>query len=82
MKNFDQLAAGDVIDVIYTEHLTVRVGTAGCDVDVGRGRFDDRQPWREAGRDVRERTETKATITAIDKARGVAVLTVQDGGTF
>ena len=34
------------------------------------------------GATYRERTETKATITAIDKTKGIATLTTQDGSTY
>jgi hypothetical protein len=82
VKNFDQLAAGDVIDVIYTEHLTVRVEPPGAMSTSAGAALTTGNPGEKPGGTYGERTETKATITAIDKARGVAVLTVQDGGTF
>ena len=82
VKNFDQLAAGDVIDVIYTEQLTVQVEPPGAMTTSSETSLTTGNPGEKPGGAYGERTETKATITAIDKAGGFVTLTGQDGFTF
>jgi len=81
VKNFDQLAAGDVIDVTYTGHLTVHVEPPGEMSSTTENTLTTGNPGEKPGGTYEERTETKATITAIDKTRGTVTLTGQDGVT-
>jgi len=82
VKNFDQLAAGDVIDVIYIDRLTVRVEPPGAMSTSSETSTSTAAPGQKPGASYGERTETKATITAIDKAKGTATLTGPEGGTW
>jgi hypothetical protein len=82
VKNFDQLAAGDVINVVYTEQLMVHVEPPGSMSTSSQTSMSTASPGEKPGGTYGESVETKATITAIDKAKGIATLTGQDGGTF
>ena len=80
--NFPQLQVGDVIDVVYAENLSVHVEPAGAPSTTTEATTSTAPPGEKPGATYSQRTETKATITAIDKANGTATLQTQDGGTF
>ena len=82
VKNFDRLAAGDVIDVVYTEQLTIRVEPPGAMTTSSGATLTTANPGEKPAGSYTETMETKATITAIDKANGTATLTGQGGTTF
>ena len=82
VKNFDQLAVGDVIDVVYTDHLSVRVEPPGAMTTTTGTSLSTANPGEKPGGSYAETTETKATISAIDKTKGTATLTGQDGSTM
>lgn len=82
VKNFDQLAAGDVINVVYTEQLMVRVEPPGSMSTSEQSTMTTAKPGEKPGGTYGESVETKATISAIDKTKGIATLTAQDGSTF
>lgn len=82
VKNFDQLAAGDVINVTYTEQLAIRVEPAGELSSSSTSDMTTAAAGEKPGGTYTEMAETRATITAIDKAKGTATLTDQDGATF
>lgn len=81
VKNFDQLAAGDVIDIVYVNRLSIRVEPPGEQSSSEGATMTTTAPGEKPGGTYVERAETKATITAIDKANGTATLTGQDGST-
>ena|SRR5580765_5970981 len=82
VKNFDQLVAGDVIDVVYTEKVTVDVEAPGAMTTTSGSTLTTANPGEKPGGSYGETTETKATITAIDKTGGFVTLTGQDGSTM
>jgi len=82
VKNFDQLAAGDVINVTYTEQLSIRVEPAGELSSSSSSDMTTAAAGDKPGGTYTELAETRATITAIDKTKGTATLTDQDGSTF
>jgi len=82
VKNFDQLAAGDVINVTYTEQLAIRVEPAGDLSSSSTSEMTTAAAGEKPGGTYTEMEETRATITAIDKTKGTATLTDQDGATF
>jgi hypothetical protein len=82
VKNFDHLKAGDVINVVYTERLTVRVEPAGAMSTTAQATETTAQPGQKPGGAYGETVETKATIAAIDTTNGTATLTGPDGGSY
>ena len=82
VKNFDRLKAGDVINVVYTEQLTVHVEPAGAMSTTAQATESTAQPGQKPGGAYGESVQTKATIAAIDKEKGTATLTGQDGGSY
>ena len=82
VKNFDQLAAGDVINVTYTEQLAIRVEPAGELSTSSTSEMTTAAAGQKPGGTYTELVESRATITAIDKTKGTATLSDQDGSTF
>ena len=82
VTNFDQLAVGDVINVTYTEQLSIRVEPPGDLSTKSESNMTTAAAGEKPGATYTELEETRATITAIDKAKGTATLTDQDGSTF
>ena len=82
VKNFDQLAAGDVINVTYTENLSIRVEPPGELSSSSTSDMTTAAAGEKPGGTYTELEETRATISAIDKTKGTATLTDQDGATF
>ena len=82
VKNFDQLAAGDLIDIVYTSVLSIRVEPPGEMTTSASGTMTTASPGEQPHGSYSEKLETKATITAIDKAAGTATLTGPAGNTL
>ena len=82
VKNFDQLAVGDVINVTYTEQLSIKVEPPGDLSTTSESNMTTAAAGEKPGGTYTELEETRATITAIDKTKGTATLTDQDGSTF
>ena len=82
VKNFDQLAAGDVINVVYVDQLLIHVEPAGSMSTSAQSTMTTGNPGEKPGGTYSESVQTKATITAIDKTNGTATLTEQDGSTL
>ena len=82
VKNFDKLKAGDVINVVYTEQLTIHVEPPGAMSTTAQATETTAQPGEKPGGMYGESVETKATIAAIDKADGSATLVGQEGDTL
>jgi hypothetical protein len=77
MKNFDQLAVGDVVTATYTEAVAWQVRAAGQD---GPGASDAAsvtaaKPGEKPSVEGRAVTTITATITGIDTAAGTVTLT-------
>ena len=82
VKNFAQIKASDVVKITYTEKLTIHVeapGTADVTTEKMTGAA---KPGEKPSGSVTERTAYKATITAIDKAKGTATLKSPEGREF
>jgi hypothetical protein len=82
VKNFPQLEVGDVINIVYTENLSVQVEPPGTPSTTAEATATTAPLGEKPAGTVTTRTETKATITAIDKTKGIATLQTQDGNTF
>jgi hypothetical protein len=82
VKNFDQLKAGDVINVVYVEQLMIHVEPPGELSTSAQATESTAQPGEKPGGMYGESYQTKATIAAIDKANGTATLTGQGGDTL
>jgi hypothetical protein len=82
VKNFDQMAAGDVINATYIDKLTIRVEPAGNASTSTGETMSTANPGEKPGLAYRQYAETKATIVAIDKAKGTASLVEAAGDTL
>lgn len=83
VKNFAQIKVGDLVKVRYTEQLTIHVepagGTAEMTTESSTGAA---KLGAKPAASMSERTQYKATIQAIDKAKGTATLKGYDGEEF
>jgi len=82
VKNFDQLAAGDVIDTRYIDKLTVRVEPAGAMSASTSSSMTTAKPGDKPGVTAQSTSETKTTIAAIDTTAGTATLTGPAGNSM
>ena len=74
VKTLGQLKRGDKIKAVYTENLSITVATGGTtDLTVEHNR-SDAKPGTTPGMSVVERATYRATISAIDLAKGTAML--------
>jgi hypothetical protein len=82
VKNFAQIAVGDMVEITYTEKLTITVEPAGAAESTSETMTAAAKPGEKPAGSVTERTQYKATITAIDKTAGTATLKGYDGDEF
>ena len=82
IKNFAQIKVGDLLEVSYTERLTITVEAAGNAEMTTESSTGAAKLGEMPSGSVTERTEYKATITAINKANGTATLKGYDGEEF
>lgn len=82
VKNFAQLKAGDVIDVVYVEHLSVDVEPPGATSTSSGSTMSSAKPGEKPGMVAGQVTETRASIAAIDTVMGTATLQTADGNHF
>jgi hypothetical protein len=82
VKNFDQLAAGDLIDVVYTDKLSIRVEPPGEMTSSDATTMKTANPGEKPAGSIGQTSETTATITEIDTTLGTATLTDQVGNAF
>jgi hypothetical protein len=82
VKNFAQLKVGDEVKSVYTESFTIHVEGSG-EVETTTETMTSRaKPGEMPAASVTERTTAKATIKAIDKAKGTATLQPLNGEPF
>jgi hypothetical protein len=79
VKNFAQIKVGDVVKATYTEKLTVMAEAPGSPSVTHETTGGAAKAGAKPAASVTERTQVKATITAIDKAAGTATLKGMDG---
>ena len=82
VKNFDQLAAGDVMDVVYVDKLTITVEPAGTSGSSASITTSTANPGEKPAGTYSEKSEVRATITAIDTTAGTVTMTAADGTTL
>lgn len=82
VKNFAQIAVGDIVEVTYTEKLTITVEPPGTAESTTETMTGAAKPGEKPAASVTERTRYKASITAIDKAAGTATLKGYEGHEF
>jgi hypothetical protein len=82
VKNFAQIAVGDMVEITYTEKLTITVEPAGAAESTTETMTASAKPGEMPSGSVTERMQYKATISAIDKAAGTATLKGYDGMEF
>lgn len=82
VKNFAQLKVGDEVKTTYTETLTIHVEGAGEPEATSETMTSRAKEGEKPGGSIMERTTVKATIKAIDKAKGTATLQTMSGEHF
>jgi len=82
VKNFAQIKVGDLVKVTYTERLTIHVEAPGTPEMVEETMTGAAKLGEKPSGSMTERTQYKATITAIDKKLGTATLKGYDGEEF
>jgi hypothetical protein len=70
---------GDVVEVTYTEKLTITVEPAGSPESTTETMTAAAKPGEKPAGSMTQRTQYKASITAIDKAAGTATLKGYEG---
>jgi hypothetical protein len=82
VKNFAQLRVGDEVQTTYKESLTIHVEGSG-DAEMTSETMTARaKEGEKPSGSIMERTTAKATIKAIDKAKGTATLQTMSGEQF
>ena len=82
IKNFDQLAAGDVMDVVYVDKLTITVEPPSAPGAAASVTTSTANPGEKPAGTYSEKSEIRATITAIDSTMGTVTMTATDGSTL
>jgi len=82
VKNFAQIVVGDVVELTYTERLTITVEPKGTAEMTSESMEASAKQGEKPAASVTERTQYKATITAIDKTAGTATLKGYEGDEF
>lgn len=82
VKNFAQLKVGDEVKSVYTESFTIHVEGSGDVEATTETMTSQAKPGDMPAASITERTTAKATITAIDKAKGTATLQPLNGELF
>ena len=79
VKNFAQIKVKDVVKATYTEKLTIMAEAPGAPEVSHETMAGAAELGQKPSASVTERTQVKATITAIDKTAGTATLKGMDG---
>jgi len=74
IKNFAQIAAGDVVKVKYTETLTVHVEEKGVPATAVESATGTAKPGQKPKGEMTQKMKASATIMAIDKTKGSVTL--------
>jgi hypothetical protein len=82
VKNFAQLAVGDVVQTKYTETLTIHIEGAGEPEATNETMTSQAHPGEKPAASIIDRTTAKAVIKAIDKVKGTATLQTVSGEHF
>lgn len=82
VKNFAQLKVGDEVKTTYTESFTIHVEGAGEAEATTETMTSQAKPGESPAASITERTTAKATIKAIDKAKGTVTLQPMSGELF
>lgn len=82
VKNFAQIKVGDLVRITYTQKLTVTVQPAGSPEVIEETTTAAARPGEKPAGSITERTEYRATITAIDRKAGTATLKGIEGEEF
>lgn len=82
VKNFAQIAKGDLVKMSYTEKLTVHVEPAGAPEVSEETTLGTAKPGEKPKASVTQVTEYKATILSIDKEKGTVMLKGMDGAEY
>ena len=79
VKNFAQIAKGDMVKVTYTETLEIMVGGPGEPAMTQETSTSQAKPGEKPSAGVIQKTSYQATITAIDTTAKTATLKGSDG---
>jgi hypothetical protein len=82
VKNFAQLKVGDEVKSTYTESFTIHVEGSGEPEATSETMTSHAKPGEMPAASITERATAKATIKAIDKAKGTATLQTLSGEEF
>jgi len=82
VKNFEQIAHGDMVKTRYTETVTIQVQPGGTPGSSSEKRESGASPGESPAGTVSQKTHFSATITAIDKASGTVTLKDEKGESF
>jgi len=82
VKNFAQIKKGDVVTVAYTEKLTIHVEPAGAAGSSAEAVTATAKAGQKPAAAVAAKVQYKASITAIDKSKGTAMLKGEGGKEF
>ncbi|HEY6866475.1 MAG TPA: hypothetical protein VI792_04405 [Candidatus Eisenbacteria bacterium] len=82
VKNFAQIAKGDVVKITYTEKLTIHVEPAGGPGTSAEATTATAKEGAKPSMSASAKIQYKASITAIDKEKGTVTLKGDDGREF
>jgi hypothetical protein len=82
VKNFGQIAVGNIVKAKYTETLTIRVEEAGSPGVTAETTTSEAKMGDMPKGVVTDKTEVSATITAINKEAGTVTLKGMQGDEF
>ena len=82
VKNFAQLKVGDEVKSVFTETFTIHVEGSGEPEATTETMTSRAKPGEMPAASITERATAKATIKAIDKAKGTATLQTLNGEEF
>lgn len=82
VKNFDQIKERDVVKVAYTQTVNITVTDAGAAEVAQDTSSANAESEAKPGESASKVTQYKATITALDKSKGIASLKGSDGADF
>src|SRR5262245_24536289 len=82
VKNFAQLKVGDEVQTTYSESFTIHVEGSGEAEATAETMTSRAKPGEKPAGSITDRVIVKATIKAIDKAKGTATLQPMDGEPF
>ncbi len=81
-KNFGQVKKGDVINITYTEKLTIHVEPSGTPSSTSETTTANAKAGEKPAASAKNKSTYKATITAIDKDKGTVTLQGTGGDQF